>query len=51
MITSGALNIPTAELASKMVGCGNVSGHHKDKFEAFDITPVPGTLVAAPLIC
>jgi len=27
-----------------------VSGRHKDKFEAFDITPVPGTLVATPLI-
>ncbi len=45
-----ALNIPSAELASKVVGCGNVSGRHKDKFEAFDITQVPGTLVAAPLI-
>lgn len=45
-----ALNIPSAELASKVVGCCNVSGRHKDKFEAFDITQVPGTLVAAPLI-
>ena len=45
-----ALNIPSAELASKVVGCGNVSGRHKDKFEDFDITPIPGTLVAAPLI-
>ena len=44
------LNIPTAELASKVVNCGNVSGRYEDKFRAFDITPVPGALVAAPLI-
>jgi flavin reductase (DIM6/NTAB) family NADH-FMN oxidoreductase RutF len=45
-----ALNIPSAELAKKVVGCGNVSGRNKDKFLAFGITPVPGTLVATPMI-
>ena len=44
------LNIPTVELATKVVGCGNISGRHKDKFEAFGLTPVPGALVGAPLI-
>lgn len=44
------LNIPTAELGAKVVGCGNTSGRRVDKFKAFDLTPVPATLVDAPLI-
>ncbi|MDD5176712.1 MAG: flavin reductase family protein [Sterolibacterium sp.] len=44
------LNIPTAELAAKVVGCGNVSGRRVDKFHAFGLTPAPAALVAAPLI-
>lgn len=44
------LNIPTAELATKVVGCGNSSGRRKDKFKAFGLTPSAGALVAAPLI-
>ena len=44
------LNIPTAELVPKVVGCGNVSDRHKDKFMAFGVTPVPRTLVTATLI-
>jgi len=44
------LNIPTAELATQVVGCGNTSGRRKDKFAAFDLTPVPAALVGAPLI-
>lgn len=42
--------IPTAELAPKLVRCGNVSGREVDKFAAFGLTPVPAARVAAPLI-
>jgi len=45
-----AINIPTVELASKVVGCGNTSGRDVDKFKKFRLTPVPATLVSAPLI-
>jgi flavin reductase (DIM6/NTAB) family NADH-FMN oxidoreductase RutF len=44
------LNIPTEELATRVVGCGNTSGREMDKFEAFGLTPAPATLVSAPLI-
>lgn len=44
------LNIPTAELAAKVVGCGNTSGRSRDKFAAFGLTPLPAAVVAAPLI-
>lgn len=44
------LNLPTAELAAQVVGCGNSSGREVDKFEAFGLTPAPATLVSAPLI-
>jgi flavin reductase (DIM6/NTAB) family NADH-FMN oxidoreductase RutF len=45
-----ALNIPTFELAAQVVGCGNASGAHVDKFARFGLTPAPASLVAAPLI-
>ena len=45
-----ALNIPTAELATQVVGCGNSSGRQVDKFARFGLTPVPATAVVAPLI-
>jgi len=44
------INIPTVELAEKVVGCGNTSGRRVDKFEAFSLTPIPASRVAAPLI-
>ena len=44
------LNIPTAELAAQVVGCGNTSGREVDKFAAFGLTPAPAALVDAPLI-
>ena len=44
------INIPTVELAEKVVACGNTSGRGVDKFEAFGLTPVPASIVAAPLI-
>jgi len=44
------INIPTKELAEEVVGCGNTSGRHVDKFEAFRLTPMPASRVAVPLI-
>ena len=44
------INIPTVELAAKVVGCGNTSGRTVDKFEAFQLTPMPAARVDAPLI-
>ncbi len=44
------LNIPTADLARKVVACGNSSGRDSDKFAACGLTPVPARLVGAPLI-
>jgi flavin reductase (DIM6/NTAB) family NADH-FMN oxidoreductase RutF len=44
------LNIPTVDLAQKVVDCGNSSGRSTDKFTAFGLTPEPAALVAAPLI-
>ncbi len=44
------INIPTAELAKKVVGCGNISGRRVDKFKKFHLTPLPASQGAAPLI-
>ena len=44
------LNIPTVELASQVVACGNTTGRVIDKFKAFGLTPVPAAQVGAPLI-
>jgi flavin reductase (DIM6/NTAB) family NADH-FMN oxidoreductase RutF len=44
------INIPTVELAQKVVGCGNRSGRKVDKFRTFGLTAVPATHVNAPLI-
>lgn len=44
------INIPTVELASQVVGCGNTSGSEIDKFEAFDLTPTEAEFVDAPLV-
>lgn len=44
------INIPTVELAKKVVGCGNASGRKLDKFEAFGLTPRAASCVKAPLI-
>jgi flavin reductase (DIM6/NTAB) family NADH-FMN oxidoreductase RutF len=42
--------IPTVEIADKVVGCGNTSGRKVDKFARFSLTPLPASLVGAPLI-
>jgi flavin reductase (DIM6/NTAB) family NADH-FMN oxidoreductase RutF len=44
------INIPTVDLAPKVVGIGNSSGRDIDKFAKFQLTAVPGTKVKAPLI-
>ena len=44
------INIPTVELAAKVVGCGNTSGRTVDKFKTFRLTPVAAWRVQAPLI-
>jgi flavin reductase (DIM6/NTAB) family NADH-FMN oxidoreductase RutF len=44
------INIPTVQLAAKVVGCGNTSGRTVDKFRRFGLTPVPASRVRAPLI-
>ncbi len=44
------INIPTVNLAKKVVGCGNTSGRSVDKFKAFRLTPLSASRVAAPLI-
>ncbi len=45
-----AINIPTAEMAEQVVGCGNSSGRDTDKFAVFGLTAVPAGTVAPPLI-
>ncbi|MCK9296621.1 MAG: flavin reductase family protein [Desulfobulbaceae bacterium] len=44
------INIPTVELAEKVVGCGNTSGRELDKFQHFGLTPAPASTIQAPLI-
>lgn len=44
------INIPTLELADKVVGCGNTTGAKIDKFKRFSLTPMPAKKVGAPLI-
>ncbi len=44
------INIPTVELAKKVVAVGNSSGRRTDKFAAFGLTPRPAKHVAPPLI-
>ena len=44
------INIPTADLARKVVACGNVSGRRVDKFKKYHLTAEPAASVKAPLI-
>jgi flavin reductase (DIM6/NTAB) family NADH-FMN oxidoreductase RutF len=44
------INIPTVEIADKVVRCGNTSGVNIDKFEKFGLTRKPAGQIAAPLI-
>lgn len=44
------INIPTVEIAEKVVAVGNSSGASINKFQKFGLTPKPAALVHAPLI-
>ena len=44
------INIPTVELAEKVVACGNSSGRKVDKFETIGLTPLAASRVRPPLI-
>jgi flavin reductase (DIM6/NTAB) family NADH-FMN oxidoreductase RutF len=44
------INIPTVEIAEKVVGCGNTSGANIDKFKMFGLTSTPAARVGAPRI-
>lgn len=44
------INLPTADMAAKVVGIGNCSGRDTDKFAKFKLTAERGTKVVAPLI-
>lgn len=44
------INIPTEDLAEKVVGVGNCSGRRINKFRRFGLTPVAASQVKAPLI-
>ena len=44
------INIPTVNIAEKVVACGNSSGAEIDKFATFGLTPRPAAHVSAPLI-
>lgn len=42
--------IPTVDLIDQVVGIGTCSGADTDKFARFQLTPLPGKAVKAPLI-
>jgi flavin reductase (DIM6/NTAB) family NADH-FMN oxidoreductase RutF len=44
------INLPTTKLTDTVVGIGNTSGSHLDKFEHFKLTADKATEVEAPLI-
>lgn len=44
------INVPTADMAAKIVDIGNTSGRSVDKFERFKLTPETASMVRAPLI-
>lgn len=44
------INIPTVDLAEKVVGCGNTSGQNVDKFKTFELTAVPSSTIKSPCI-
>lgn len=44
------INIPTVDIADKVVACGNCSGDTIDKFKKFSLNTKPSSMVSAPLI-
>ena len=45
-----AINIPTVELAERVVACGNCTGADTDKFAKFGFTPKPAARIGVPLV-
>jgi flavin reductase (DIM6/NTAB) family NADH-FMN oxidoreductase RutF len=44
------INLPTLDLINEVIGIGNTTGDHTDKFKKFALTPEEGEFVKAPLI-
>lgn len=44
------INIPTVDLTEAVIGIGNHTGAEIDKFETYGLTPLPASMVGAPLI-
>jgi flavin reductase (DIM6/NTAB) family NADH-FMN oxidoreductase RutF len=44
------INVPTFDMVRTVIGIGNTSGTDIDKFATFELTPVAGATVKAPLI-
>jgi flavin reductase (DIM6/NTAB) family NADH-FMN oxidoreductase RutF len=44
------INIPSVEMASQVVACGNSHGEKTDKFAAFGLATAPAAQVQAPLL-
>ncbi len=44
------INVPTVELAQKVVRVGNTTGSKVDKFKIIGLTPVPAARIKPPLI-
>ncbi len=44
------INIPTVDMSDEVVGIGNCSGQQVDKFSRFNLTPISGKKVNAPMI-
>ncbi len=44
------LAVPTIDIAEKVVRIGDCSGTSVDKFTAFELTPLPASVVGAPLV-
>jgi flavin reductase (DIM6/NTAB) family NADH-FMN oxidoreductase RutF len=44
------VNLPTAAIADHVWYCGRTSGRNVDKFEETGLTPIPASVVRAPLI-
>ena len=44
------INIPEVQIAETVVKIGNTDGDEINKFDAFNLTPLPGKKVKAPLI-
>ena len=44
------LAVPTVDIIEKVISIGDCSGKDTDKFKKFELTPLPASEVAAPLV-